>query len=412
MEWRRKTHKESGKLDAVEDVKALGQTELVSREAETPTKGSNVKIQTSDKKPDGNDSEVARLVSSDSESKVTAESLAVKTYSTLDTTAAVTEDQYSSDNDTDNSSHCSYCTSEYTDSSSDTASTDEELAQTDHEEGTHSPGQVFHARNESETANPEQFPGCSPMFAPRWECSTKANSGGNTLRKAASDIILQVPADAVKKESEVVVSTAVCADTARIHRKLKLREDEEIVSPLVEYTVGKAFRFERPVIIKLPHWLPADFDSDYVRVYHAEQNATGEMITTAIQQRPGTEDDSPTSADTVCTVREDRLDSGQDAEPRQSDVATEIPEENAMALQDTDNMHFKVTEKYILISTVHFCAFFCVYCKKTMKKHLYVSGTASRPYPGWVDINVCLWDGRLKVEDCRHVSVSSFSYVL
>nr|KAG5689786.1 hypothetical protein BaRGS_011587 [Batillaria attramentaria] len=76
----------------------------------------------------------------------------------------------------------------------------------------------------------------------------------------SSDIILDVPPNAVEEDLQVTIHTAVCTDVDRVRRVLKLSEDECVSSPVAEYWAGHEFRFKKRVTITLPHFLPPDSD--------------------------------------------------------------------------------------------------------------------------------------------------------
>ena len=263
---------------------------------------------------------------------------------------------------------------------------------------------------------------CSaPMFSQKWQCVGTFNSDGGTLRKAVSDVILVVPTKAVKQDDDVVISTAVCADPVAVHRCLKLEEDEEIVTPLAEYDADGDYQFQRPVTIKLPHWLPPDFDPECLRVYQISPGHNGMYTTTVIHQTQDKESDdeyTPCSDPHVSEYQLSHESSGQD--PAQK--ITTVLDDQTMTSGDADtdmetHMKYRVEKDHILIFTDHFCGFLCTYCGKKAKKktkqipQLYVMGSVSVVSSARINISAHVWDERIKVVDCRQVCALKLSEV-
>ena len=228
-----------------------------------------------------------------------------------------------------------------------------------------------------------------PIVSVHWQASWTVRSEGGCFRTTGSDVILQVPPKAVQEDGGVVVHAAICADVGRIRRLLKLSDDEEIVTPLAEYWAGQDFRFQSPVSITLPHFLPPDYDPDHVRVYHVTRTHDGRITLTRINEDPET---------------------------------GKVPEDGATTLDDSDvrleENHsgcIQSEESHIQLFTDHFCGHVCTYCEKKVKKNgrlrpqLYVrasgSLTATPDSRYRLEVFASVWDGRIKVADFRQVNM-------
>ena len=234
-----------------------------------------------------------------------------------------------------------------------------------------------------------------PIVSVHWQASWKVRPEGGCFRKTGSDVILQVPPKAVQ-DGGVVVHAAICADVVRIRRLLSLSDDEQIVTPLAEYWAGQDFRFQNPVSITLPHFLPPDYDPDHVRVYHVTRTHDGRITLTRINEDPET---------------------------------GKVPEDGATTLDDSDvrmeEKHLgsiQYEESHIQLFTDHFCGYVCTYCKKKMNKNgklrpeLYVMGsgslTATPDSVYHLKVFASVWDRRIKVADFRQVNVLMYLVVV
>ena len=233
-----------------------------------------------------------------------------------------------------------------------------------------------------------------PIVSVHWQASWTVRPEGGSFRKTGSDVILQVPPEAVQGDDGVVIHAAICADVDRIRRVLNLSDDEQIVTPLAEYWAGQDFQFQSPVSITLPHFLPPDYDPDLVRVYHVTRTHDGRIIPTRINEDPET---------------------------------GKVPEDGATTLDGSDvrleENHpgcIQSEESHIQLFTDHFTGYACTYCDTEVKKNgrprpqLYVMGsgslTATPDSRYHLDVFASVWDGRIKVADCRQVNV--FMYLL
>ena len=235
-----------------------------------------------------------------------------------------------------------------------------------------------------------------PIVSVHWQASWTVRSEGGCFRKTGSDVILQVPPKAVQEDGGVVVHASICADVVRIRRLLNLSDDEQIVTPLAEYWAGQDFRFQSPVSITLPHFLPPDYDPDHVRVYHVTRTHDGRIIPTRINEDPET---------------------------------GKVPEDGATTLDDSDvrleEKHpgcIQSEKSHIQLFTDHFSGYVCIYCDTEVKKNgrprpeLYVmcsgSLTATPDSRYHLDVFASVWDGRIKVADCRQVNVFMYLVVV
>ena len=226
-----------------------------------------------------------------------------------------------------------------------------------------------------------------PIVSIHWQASWTVRPEGGSFRKTGSDVILQVPPEAVQEDGGVVVHAAICADVDRIRRLLNLSDDEQIATPLAEYWAGQDFRFQSPVSITLPHFLPPDYDPDLVCVYHVTRTHDGRITLTRINEDPET---------------------------------GKVPEDGATTLDDSDvrleEKHLgciQYEESHIQLFTDHFCGRVCTYCDKEVKKngrprlqlYLMASGslTATPDSHCHLDVFAHVWDGRIKAADCRQV---------
>ena len=235
-----------------------------------------------------------------------------------------------------------------------------------------------------------------PIVSVHWQASWTVRPEGGCFRKTGSDVILQVPPEAVQENSGVTVHAAICVDMDRIRRLLNLSDDEQIVTPLAEYWAGQDFRFQSPVSITLPHFLPPEYDPDLVRVYHVTRTHHGRIIPTRINEDPET---------------------------------GKVPEDGATTLDDSDVRLedkqlgcIQSEESHIQLFTDHFSGYVCTYCDTEVKKNgrprpqLYVMGsgslTATPDSRCHLDVFASIWDGRIKVADCRQVNVFMYLVVV
>ena len=323
-----------------------------------------------------------------------------------------TVDSCVSNEDSDESCVCSFCTQESDDSSTGSSSFDDDPAHTGKEEAQSPAAQGPSIKLCNATAtHPKEC--SSPMFSRKWQHVDTFNCDGGSFRKPGSDVILTVPVDAVEKGHDVDIATAVCADPLHVRQELKLSDDEEIVTPLVEYEAGDDFRFQCPVTIKVPHWLPQEFDPDCVRVYHISYDNNG-LATSALNRtsEKGNGQEHPSSSDPPGAV--DQLAGDHKAQDgAENTTMLEMP--GSADAHKISGISFKTETDYILIFTDRFCGFVCTYCgRKTKNKRqhtpqLYVMGSVSVVSPTQINVSAHIWDSRIKVADCRQVNIVKYS---
>lgn len=119
-----------------------------------------------------------------------------------------------------------------------------------------------------------------------WPLQKDFSSPGGSLRGSRSAVCLDIPEGAVDSAVEVSVRGAVSTDTENAHSILKLAEDEVIVTPIAEYEVQQPrFRFRKRVSVTLPHFLPARFPKDRVRVYQFRRASSGDVTLQALDKQ-------------------------------------------------------------------------------------------------------------------------------
>ena len=323
----------------------------------------------------------------------------------------VSEDVLTSDESTDDDNSCFYCSESSVDPPVHTSLYPDQVVET-HKCAV----EDSQTQQPDEAATDPSMEYSTPIFASNWQFCRMLSSDGGDLQKPGSDIILQVPHEAVGKDN-VWVSFAVCADPVQVHHKmkaLKLPNYEVIVTPLAEYTAGKEFVFQHPVTIKLPHWLPPDYDPDCVHVYHINHDDDGNIVATVLDRTPEQTGDHEhqSKSDQAGTSRLEEEESYHTT----SEVLAKI---SAAGDTDADSkkcMSFRIEEDHILISTDRFCAFVCTYCRKKKKEkqkdvpQLFVMASVSYVSQTEVNISAHIWDQRINVEDCRQVNQQKGMY--
>nr|KAG5705720.1 hypothetical protein BaRGS_027379 [Batillaria attramentaria] len=260
-----------------------------------------------------------------------------------------------------------------------------------------------------------------PIFSKQWQAMHTVTSVGSILQKPGSDVVLDVPANAVVNDLHLSIYTAVCTDTDRVQSALNLPGDEFVVSPLVECITGHSeYRFKKSVHIRLPHFLPVDASIDQVRVYCITRCADGRLATTRLKPQSD-----------PCTYAGQQQDGGQDHFPPQTDQTfsdqfqTE-PEEAATTNEailtgkgesflgtnrDCDmewerRATFQLTTDGVVdIFTDHFSGYVCTYCGRRGPAVLNVMtcGSHSQEANGQqtAQVSIHAWDGRIHIADFR-----------
>ncbi|KAK7093396.1 hypothetical protein V1264_007159 [Littorina saxatilis] len=235
----------------------------------------------------------------------------------------------------------------------------------------------------------------SPIFSSDWQDSQTFFAEGGFLRQTGSDVILHVPPGAVERNTQIKVHSSICADVDHIRHLMNLSENEEVVSPLVEYWAGEDFEFQRPVTITLRHCLPADFDADMVQIYHLTRGHGSDLdlAISKIKKAVDLSEDGRLTMAASADVHENAQ-GNFSMEWTQQDL-----EGGGFYLFDSD------TAGNVQIKTNRFCGYVCTFCHAKKKKNveLYAAGSGSssdesRPV---INVSVHVWDAKLKVADFR-----------
>jgi hypothetical protein len=217
-----------------------------------------------------------------------------------------------------------------------------------------------------------------PLLCKYWEISDVFREDGGTLSKKDSDVKLHIPCDAVNVGEEITISAAVSADLEYACYRLgkKLSADQQIVTPIAEYCVNnkEKWRFESPVIVSLPHFLPVGHDKDCLQVFCVSRNKHGQMDVSTLPFDP--------TAGTDCT-------SGRQSET--SDAFWSLSSDG----------------KCILVHTYHFSGYYCTHCSKNCKKLSCVSQLFLKAkgflcdYEDRQDVEIYayVWDERINTPD-------------
>jgi hypothetical protein len=235
-----------------------------------------------------------------------------------------------------------------------------------------------------------------PMFSKAWQFEETFSSPGGILQGCDSDVVLSIPTDAVdecqprqspsssdssykqsgitglrvqhdqpRQTSGIQILGAICTNLWTVHEQLRLEENEKICSPVAEYFAGKDFRFQKPVCIFLPHFLPKDIHETEIRVYQIQGEDGREMRISTVQLLQKDEDFKSLSAEGFC------LKNGQ-----------------------------------ICIFTTHFSAWCCTTIEKTppnLQLRLYAS-YFQRKADTDIYVTLLIWDKRLNISDFRKAS--------
>ncbi|XP_070208826.1 uncharacterized protein [Littorina saxatilis] len=211
-----------------------------------------------------------------------------------------------------------------------------------------------------------------PCFGADWQFSKEMSSLGGSLQKEASDVRLEVPAEAVPALTFVTIKCAISVDIAQVYRKLELCEGEYVVSPIAEYYVRRGFVFQSPVQIVLPHFLPHGFRTESVNVYRFNCDHFGNFSYKKVPLRG-----------------KDNVDGSHDDQ--------NVP--------SSDCFYFG-NDGHICIVTSHFSGYVCTYCGKNFpacELHVEVYAKHEEKDMGGRQAKVRLeiWDSRLFIKDFR-----------
>lgn len=239
---------------------------------------------------------------------------------------------------------------------------------------------------EKKTAQP-------PITCSQWHTVTTFSSAGGRLQHSDSDVILDVPPDAIDHNVYVDIHSVVCANEERIRSLIRFPKDAVLVSPLVEYWAGWDFRFLCSVRISLPHCLPANPYLRSVRVYRVHRNLDGSVSVTRLR--------STTVAGPAGSPKTNLQSKDSEAE--------ELGNENGMAWEENATFHFSADGNLYVITNC-FSGYVCVYCKKEQcppvlevlaDADVKRKGGHTGKYSATVTLHV--WDRRLNILDFRKV---------
>ena len=248
----------------------------------------------------------------------------------------------------------------------------------------------YSAERGVQTTDPVVHAGFPPAFCSEWELIGHFDQAGGILRKAKSDVILKVPPDAIPRDSlNVDVYMSVCVDIDRIKKSFNLPESDFIASPMVEFSAGKDFRFQRPVQITLPHCLHPDADPDEVVVYRATKNINGETVLNILKKH-------------------------QPQEPKPSNLG--------FSRRHTENeaTYYVSDDGNVFIQTDCFSGFVvCAHCKRKNKgcQTLMLAGSGTNQFKDGTSlqtasVHVHIWDRRYTIRDYFERIVSVFYHIL
>ena len=213
-----------------------------------------------------------------------------------------------------------------------------------------------------------------PLLCDAWQERDEVTSHGGSFTHPGSDIRLHIPAQAVEEGASVTVSKAVCTDLDLVHREFHLPQDEFIMSPVVEYHAGQNFRFQRPVLLALPHFLSPTFSQNKVKVYRCYRSESGQWTVETVQQH---------QKDNLQYTRQN--------------------------LDHTGSFCF-AENKEIHISTTHFSIYFCTDCGKVypppdLFMDVYAMSKMKQCGGRVANVRLDIWDSRVYIEDFKRVGV-------
>ncbi|KAK7479395.1 hypothetical protein BaRGS_00029387 [Batillaria attramentaria] len=232
-------------------------------------------------------------------------------------------------------------------------------------------GQVKKLDTEYENVDFGPRKSTKPMFGQEWQFSQTFSSEVGSLRGDRSDVCLQVPVGAIVTGSQVTIKGAVSTSLDEIENKLnrKLRKDEYIVSPVIEYNAGPKFVSKKPMCIVLPHFLNSLNES--VNVYRIQREKGRGYVLQTLKQV------------------------GRD----------ELNEESAQANIASTGVYYFGDKGRIHILTCHFSGYFCTHCGENFTSpelHLEVrakySSERKRPV---AEVRLDIWDSRFNIQDFR-----------
>ena len=247
----------------------------------------------------------------------------------------------------------------------------------------------YSAERGVQTTDPVVHAGFPPVFCSQWDLIGHFDRAGGILRKEKSDVILEVPRDAIPRDSlNVEVYMSVCVDIDRIKKSFNLPESDFIASPMVEFSAGKDSPFQRPVQITLPHCLHPDADPDEVVVYRATKNIKGETVLNKLKKH-------------------------QPQEPNSNLGFSQKGTENEATYYVSDDWN-------LFIQTDCFSGYVvCAHCKRKNKgcQTLMLAGSGTNQFKDGTSlqtasVHVHIWDRRYTIRDYFESIVSVFYHIL
>ncbi|XP_070199210.1 uncharacterized protein [Littorina saxatilis] len=266
-----------------------------------------------------------------------------------------------------------------------------------------------------------------PIVSMSWQHKGTFGHTGGVLRKPGSDVILNVPTQALGPDNPVVIHTAVCADIDHVHTVLELADEEQVVSPLAEYWAGLDFSFQRPVCIMLPLCLPPDPDLSLLRVYRVSRRQDGHVTLTSIKLQENNLSDCPSAQQEIsnahsvvgesyvlCKDREktEEADTDSDCSHRGSILLDNKYQHSEGQRQQVgyaweESGHYEVSsEGQVLVTTDHFCGYVCVYCGRSQGPPELVAMVYGRhermsSLQRLASVDLYIWDKRVDTGDFR-----------
>jgi hypothetical protein len=207
----------------------------------------------------------------------------------------------------------------------------------------------------------------APAFRTWWQGQRLFDKDGESLQTKDSDVQLQLPANAVTKET--TIRAAVSTDLAYVHSKLQLDEDEVIKSPVVEYmSCPRYTTFEKPVRIQLPHFLEPGLKPEDVNGYEIHTDTNGQCTKSKLAPKNS----------------------------QQQDVEDEI-----------QHGTYFIDKKAIIIYARHFTGYACTTCYKGKPPGLLARlyGQHTQCDTRLVKLNLYVWDRRFFIADFEQVSL-------
>jgi hypothetical protein len=226
----------------------------------------------------------------------------------------------------------------------------------------------------TQTENTQTKLNLKPVLSPEWASTETFTAVGGVLETHFSAVKLEVPAKAVERGTHVSVKFAPSTNLASAYNLLSmLPKNVYIASPVAEFYAGSDdFKFQRPVRISLPHFLPANVSAGQVKVFMFCRDSTGSII-----------------------LKELRLENKDNQKRTETDV-------------------FFLEGDRAVVLTDHFSGYFCAHCETgfvPQELNLVLLARVMNRRHGArreMDVRLEIWDNRLKVKDFEKVCKISF----